>query len=44
MALQLQKEQIEKIETALNGDKRKEVVLKVQDGKLVILLVQKKKI
>lgn len=44
MALQLQAEQIDKINRALNADGRKEITIRVENGKLVILLVQKKKI
>lgn len=37
-------EQVRQIQQALNEDKRKEVVLKIENGKIVILCVHKKRI
>ncbi len=42
--LELTMEQVHRIQQALNQDGRKEVVIKVEHGKLVVLCVQKKKI
>ena len=42
--LQLTAEQVLAIQNALNGDKRKEVVVKVENGHIVILCSQKKRI
>ena len=42
--LQLTSEQVIQIQNALNGDKRKEVVVKVENGHIVVLCVQKKRI
>lgn len=42
--LQLTAEQVLKIQEALNRDKRKEVHIKVENGKIVILCVQKQRI
>ena len=42
--LQLTPEQIQKIESALKEDKRKVVVVKVENGNLVVLCVHKKRI
>lgn len=42
--LQLTAEQLMAIHRAVNEDKRKEVVIKVENGKLVVLCAQKKRI
>ena len=44
LMLKLTAEQVILIQNALNGDKRKEVVLKVENGQIVVLLVQKRRI
>ena len=41
---ELSYEQVRLIQQALNEDKRKEVVLKIENGKIVILCVHKKRI
>lgn len=42
--LQLTAEQVIAIQNALNGDRRKEVIVKVENGNIVILCSQKKRI
>ena len=42
--LELTMEQVYKIQQALNQDKRKEVIIKVENGKIVILCCHKQRI
>lgn len=42
--LELTMEQVYKIQQALNQDKRKEVIIKVESGKIVILCCHKQRI
>lgn len=42
--LTLSAEQVIQIQNALNSDKRKSVLLKVENGQIVVILLQKKRI
>lgn len=44
LMLELTMEQVHKIQQALSQDKRKEVVIKVENGRLVVLCVHKQRI